>query len=145
MSAQKIGVIGGGLMGHGIAYLLAAAGHAIGVFEPTSNLARPCRSGCGRSPICSVTNAALLEKCLVHDQLAPAVAGASFVFEAAPEKLPLKQKIFAELESDHRRIAILPAIHRRSRPPRSGVISNIASGSSARIFGIRRTSSRSWK
>jgi 3-hydroxybutyryl-CoA dehydrogenase len=31
--------------------------------------------------------------------IAPAVQGAAFVFEAAPEKLPLKQKIFAELES----------------------------------------------
>ena len=30
----KIGIIGGGLMGHGIAYLLAAAGHEVGVFEP---------------------------------------------------------------------------------------------------------------
>src|SRR5262249_47804613 len=29
---------------------------------------------------------------------AAAAAGASFVFEAAPEKLPLKQQIFAELE-----------------------------------------------
>jgi glycine/D-amino acid oxidase-like deaminating enzyme len=38
MNAQKIGVIGGGLMGHGIAYLLAAAGHAIGVFEPTPEI-----------------------------------------------------------------------------------------------------------
>ncbi len=31
--------------------------------------------------------------------MAPAVDGATFVFEAAPEKLPLKQQIFAELES----------------------------------------------
>src|SRR6185312_3051892 len=44
-------------------------------------------------------DAALLEKMSVHDQLGPAVAGARFVFEAVPEKLPLKQKIFAELES----------------------------------------------
>ena len=31
MQPQKIGVIGAGLMGHGIAYLLAAAGHSVGV------------------------------------------------------------------------------------------------------------------
>jgi 3-hydroxybutyryl-CoA dehydrogenase len=31
--------------------------------------------------------------------LPPAVRGATFVFEAAPEKLPLKRQIFAELES----------------------------------------------
>jgi 3-hydroxybutyryl-CoA dehydrogenase len=42
---------------------------------------------------------AVLERISVHNRLAPAVQGAGFVFEAAPEKLPLKQKIFAELES----------------------------------------------
>jgi 3-hydroxybutyryl-CoA dehydrogenase len=35
----------------------------------------------------------------VHEKLPPAVQGAAFVFEAAPEKLPLKQRIFAELEN----------------------------------------------
>ena len=41
---------------------------------------------------------AVLERISVHEQMAPAVKDAGFVFEAAPEKLPLKQKIFAELE-----------------------------------------------
>jgi 3-hydroxybutyryl-CoA dehydrogenase len=35
---QKIGVVGGGLMGHGIAYLFAAAGHHVNVFEPSTEL-----------------------------------------------------------------------------------------------------------
>jgi len=35
---QKIGVIGGGLMGHGIAYLFAAAGHDVGLFEPAAEI-----------------------------------------------------------------------------------------------------------
>lgn len=99
MSAQKIGVIGGGLMGHGIAYLLAAAGHAIGVFEPTPELRATLPKRLRAIADLFGDNAALLENVSAHDQLAPAVAGASFVFEAAPEKLPLKQKIFAELES----------------------------------------------
>lgn len=34
----KIGVVGGGLMGHGIAYLFAAAGHQVGVFEPSPDV-----------------------------------------------------------------------------------------------------------
>jgi 3-hydroxybutyryl-CoA dehydrogenase len=34
----KIGVVGGGLMGHGIAYLFAAAGHHVNVFEPSSEV-----------------------------------------------------------------------------------------------------------
>ena len=98
MSAQKIGVVGGGLMGHGIAYLLAAAGHAIGVFEPTPEIRATLPKRLQAITDLFGDDPALLEKVSVHDELGPAVAGASFVFEAAPEKLPLKQKIFAELE-----------------------------------------------
>src|SRR5215472_9158102 len=35
---QKLGVVGGGLKGHGIAYLFAAAGHHVNVFEPFSDM-----------------------------------------------------------------------------------------------------------
>jgi 3-hydroxybutyryl-CoA dehydrogenase len=99
MSAQKIGVVGGGLMGHGIAYLLAAAGHAVGVFEPTPEIRASLPKRLRDIADLFGDDAAFLEGVSVHDQLGPAVAGAHFVFEAAPEKLSLKQKIFAELES----------------------------------------------
>lgn len=99
MSAQKIGVVGGGLMGHGIAYLLAAARHAVGVFEPAPEIRATLPTRLRAIADLFGDDAALLENVSVHDQLGPAVAGASFVFEAAPEKLPLKQKIFAALES----------------------------------------------
>jgi 3-hydroxybutyryl-CoA dehydrogenase len=99
MSAQKIGVIGGGLMGHGIAYLLAAAGHTIGVFEPMPEIRATLPKRLQAIADLFGDDAALLENVSAHDQLGSAVAGASFVFEAAPEKLPLKQKIFAGLES----------------------------------------------
>jgi 3-hydroxybutyryl-CoA dehydrogenase len=96
---QKIGVVGGGLMGHGIAYLFAASGHAVGVYEPDeqSRASLPQRLRAiadlfGDDP-------ALLGRIEVNDKLAPAMQDAAFVFEAAPEKLPLKQKIFAELET----------------------------------------------
>jgi 3-hydroxybutyryl-CoA dehydrogenase len=98
MQTHKIGVIGGGLMGHGIAYLLAAAGHEVGVFEPNAEL----RASMPRRLAAIIDllgdDAALLKRISAHEQMAPAVQGSSFVFEAAPEKLPLKQKIFAELE-----------------------------------------------
>jgi 3-hydroxybutyryl-CoA dehydrogenase len=95
---QRVGVGGGGLMGHGIAYLLAAAGHRVAVFEPAAaiRVSMPQRLQVivellGDDP-------ALLKRIEAHDALAPAMTGATFVFEAAPEKLPLKQQIFAELE-----------------------------------------------
>jgi 3-hydroxybutyryl-CoA dehydrogenase len=96
---QNIGVVGGGLMGHGIAYLFAAAGHHVSVFEPIpeSRATLPQRLRAlsdlfGDDP-------ALLKQIEVHDDLARAMQGAAYVFEAAPEKLPVKQKIFAELET----------------------------------------------
>ena len=36
MKSLNIGVIGAGLMGHGIAYLLAAAGHTVRVYDPSA-------------------------------------------------------------------------------------------------------------
>jgi len=100
MSKAKVGVIGAGLMGHGIAYRFAAAGHAVGVFEPYAELRetlskrlRAIADLLGDDPAC-------LDRISVHDQLAPAVRDAFVVVEAAPEKLTLKQQIFADLEAN---------------------------------------------
>jgi 3-hydroxybutyryl-CoA dehydrogenase len=97
--SQKIGVIGGGLMGHGIAYLLAAAGHGVGVFEPSAEI-RGTLAARLRSIVDLLgSDPALLDRITAHDTMAAAVASARFVFEAAPEKLDLKQRIYAELEA----------------------------------------------
>jgi 3-hydroxybutyryl-CoA dehydrogenase len=99
MQKHKIGIIGGGLMGHGIAYLLAAAGHEVGVFEPDAESRASLLPRLAAISDLLGDEAELLLRITAHDRLADAVRGASFVFEAAPEKLPLKQRIFAELES----------------------------------------------
>jgi 3-hydroxybutyryl-CoA dehydrogenase len=99
VSEQKIGVIGGGLMGHGIAYLFAAAGHPVGVFEPSAEIRASLPKRLHSIVELFGDDAALLKRIEAFDQLAPAMKDAAFVFEAAPEKLPLKQQIFAELES----------------------------------------------
>ena len=94
----KIGVVGGGLMGHGIAYLFAAAGHHVNVFEPSFET----RSSLPRRLNAIVElledDPSLLQRIVSHESLEQAMKGADWVFEAAPEKLPLKQQIFAELE-----------------------------------------------
>jgi 3-hydroxybutyryl-CoA dehydrogenase len=95
----KIGIIGGGLMGHGIAYLLAAAGHEVGVFEPQAETRASMPRRLQEIVDLLGDDPALLKRITGHERLAPAVQDATFVFEAAPEKLPLKQRIFAELES----------------------------------------------
>jgi 3-hydroxybutyryl-CoA dehydrogenase len=98
MSVEKIGVIGAGLMGHGIAYLLAAAGHTVRVYDPSAEWRGSLAARLQSARDLLDGDPALLERISAHDQMKTAMAGASFVFEAAPEKLPLKQELFAELE-----------------------------------------------
>jgi 3-hydroxybutyryl-CoA dehydrogenase len=86
-------------MGHGIAYLLAAAGHEVGVFEPAAELRASLPQRLRAILDLLEDDAALVGRISAHDQLAPAVEDSTFVFEAAPEKLPLKQQIFADLEA----------------------------------------------
>lgn len=98
MDGLRIGVIGGGLMGHGIVYLFAVAGHDVGVFEPVDDIREsiPARLRSildllGDDPMC-------LQRISIHDELAGAVTGADFVIEAVPEKLDLKRRVFATIE-----------------------------------------------
>jgi 3-hydroxybutyryl-CoA dehydrogenase len=99
MSNLNIGVVGGGLMGHGIAYLLAAGGHRIGLFEPSADVRASLPQRLRSIVDLLGSDAAILDRISTHERLADAVGAASVVFEAAPEKLELKQRIFAELET----------------------------------------------
>lgn len=95
-------VIGAGLMGHGIALTLARAGQYVCITDPTadarasvaariSDSLRALGEDEGRIP-------KILKKIEISGSTAAAVRTAEFVFEAAPEKLELKRKIFAEIE-----------------------------------------------
>jgi len=97
-STYRIGVVGGGLMGHGIAYLLAAAGHEVAIAEPSAEIRASLPQRLGSISELFGDDPAILGRIAAHEGLADAVKDAAFVFEAAPEKLPLKQQIFAELE-----------------------------------------------
>ena len=97
-AGETIGIVGGGLMGHGIAYLLAAVGHTVAVYEPSAELRATLPQRLAAIGKLLEDDPALTRDIAVHETLAPAMHGASFVFEAAPEKLPLKQQLFAEIE-----------------------------------------------
>jgi len=98
-NALTIGVVGGGLMGHGIAYLLAAGGHRIGLYEPSAEVRASLPQRLRSIVDLLGSDAAILNRITTHERLAEAVGAASVVFEAAPEKLELKQRIFGELET----------------------------------------------
>jgi 3-hydroxybutyryl-CoA dehydrogenase len=102
-----IAVLGAGLMGHGIAYLFAAAGHEVRVHDPVAGArdALPKRLGEIRDLLGG--DAALLGRVTVFSDLAEAVGDAAVVIEAAPEKLELKRQLFADLDRLTRHDAIL--------------------------------------
>ncbi|MEY4779407.1 MAG: hypothetical protein RLZZ607_720 [Pseudomonadota bacterium] len=111
MTQAQIAVIGAGLMGHGIALTLARAGHAVRVTDPVAAarvvlMARVTDSlqlmGVAKEDV-----AQILARITVADSIAAAVKDAAFVFEAAPEKMALKQAIFAEIEAAAPATAIL--------------------------------------
>jgi 3-hydroxybutyryl-CoA dehydrogenase len=107
MTPPRIVVIGGGLMGIGIAQVFAVAGHRVCVVEPVdamrSTLIDRLRDGVAQVG----ADAAAVDRLETSADLGSAVAAASYVTEAVPEKLELKRAIFAELVERAPRTAIL--------------------------------------
>ncbi|MFT4163467.1 3-hydroxyacyl-CoA dehydrogenase family protein [Shinella sp.] len=96
-------VIGAGLMGHGIALTLARAGRHVAITDPMAE-ARASLSGRIAESLrlmgeddAGITG--ILERIEIVETVPAAVAKAAFVFEAAPEKIALKQALFAEIEA----------------------------------------------
>jgi NAD(P)-dependent dehydrogenase (short-subunit alcohol dehydrogenase family) len=107
LARERIAVIGAGLMGHGIAQVFAVAGHDVAVHDAQAGALDGLRSRIAanldnldlpRGPEERVTGFADVAEC---------VADAAIVIEAAPEKLALKQAIFADLVRYAPRHAIL--------------------------------------
>lgn len=133
MTNVRIAVIGAGLMGHGIALTLARAGHTVCVTDPVAEaraglMARVTDSlrlmGVAKGEI-----AQILARITVVDGVAAAVNDAAFVFEAAPEKMALKQAIFAEIEAAAPASAILCS--NTSVMPITQIMANLADKSRA--------------
>lgn len=106
--SKSVAVIGAGLMGHGIAQVFAQAGHRVVITDPDPAvlgvaLARVARNLEGEG----IDPAPVLARMGVNSSLEAAVARASLVIEAAPEKLDLKQRLFAQLATAAPRHAIL--------------------------------------
>ena len=89
-------------MGHGIALTLARAGQYVCITDPTEEARATVSSRISESlRTLGETDdriAKILKKIEISGTIASAVNQAEFVFEAAPEKLDIKQQIFAEIE-----------------------------------------------
>jgi 3-hydroxybutyryl-CoA dehydrogenase len=102
-----VAIIGGGLMGHGIAQVFAAAGHAVRVYDPAPAILATLHDRIRSNLRDLGQDTAPVERVTAHSALAEAVAGAGAVFEAGPENLALKQQIFANIEAAASPCAIL--------------------------------------
>lgn len=81
----SVAVVGAGLMGAGIARVLARHGHRIALYDVDTQAAdRAAAQADGR-----IT---------AYHELAPAVAAADVVIEAVAERLPVKQELFARID-----------------------------------------------
>ena len=93
----RITIIGGGLMGAGIAQVFLAAGHEVTVYEPSPVVRGTVRARVASDLRLFDRDPALADTVRLADDLGAAVANAFYVTEAAPEKLELKQSLFAQL------------------------------------------------
>lgn len=103
---QQIAVIGAGLMGHGIAQEFAVAGYDVCLYDLTdevlqqaiqnihSNIALLTRHGL----VTQYEGDQAVSRLRTCPRLEEAVQGADLVLEAVSEDLPLKQRLFGELD-----------------------------------------------
>jgi 3-hydroxybutyryl-CoA dehydrogenase len=97
MQPRSIAVVGGGLMGAGIAQVFAARGFSVTVHEPSIEVRDSIRRRITADLTLFRQDESLVDNVVSTGDLVEAVANADFVTEAAPEKLELKRSIFADL------------------------------------------------
>lgn len=93
-----VAVIGAGLMGHGIAQIFAAAGHDTTITDTDREVlqAAPALIAHNLQQM-SIESTQVLEKIQLCEHLRDAVSDADLIIEAAPERIDLKQRLFAEI------------------------------------------------
>lgn len=107
MSGERIGVIGAGTMGHGIAFVFLAAGHPVSMCDADGPSLEGARQQIDRlfgraiekQKATEVSRDAALARLTMTGTAAEASDGASLIIEAVPERLELKRSIFRELEA----------------------------------------------
>jgi len=104
---KRIAILGGGLMGHGIAQVFACAGHTVAITDPIEEVRARILSRIAANLGDGEGDLSALQRIEVTDSLCACVASADWVIEAAPEHLELKQQIFADVERAARPDTIL--------------------------------------
>ncbi len=94
----RIAVVGAGLMGHGIAQVFALAGHEVAIHDSHAATLESAKSRIETNLKDLGDDVSALARVRSCRDLGETVRDADFVVEAVLEDLPLKQKLFAEIE-----------------------------------------------
>jgi 3-hydroxybutyryl-CoA dehydrogenase len=96
-NSSKVTVLGAGLMGCGIAQVFACKQISVKLYDPFAPARENAKNTIAKNLTSLSLDHAVLDYVQVVDDIQMAVEDADFIIEAAPEKLPLKQQIFAEI------------------------------------------------
>jgi 3-hydroxybutyryl-CoA dehydrogenase len=107
MATARIAVIGAGLMGHGLAQVFALGGHDVTVYDAVEASLKTVRDRIAANLRDLGDDPRAVERVRPTGDLADCVRGVDYVVEAVSEDLPLKQKLFAEIEPHVRDDTIL--------------------------------------
>jgi 3-hydroxybutyryl-CoA dehydrogenase len=103
----KIAVVGAGLMGHGIAQVFALAGRDVTITDADKRALDAAKTRIAANLRDLGDDERAVERVRPVAELAECVREADFVVEAVLEDMPLKQKIFGEIEKHVRADTIL--------------------------------------
>ncbi len=103
----RIAVIGAGLMGHGIAQVFALGGHEVAIYDSVAASLQTVKPRITANLRDLGDDPRAVERVRPTGDLADCLRDVDYVVEAVSEDLPLKQKLFAEIERHVRDDTIL--------------------------------------
>jgi 3-hydroxybutyryl-CoA dehydrogenase len=107
MAKARITVVGAGLMGHGLAQVFALGGHDVAIYDSFAASLDTVRDRIAANLRDLGDDPGAVERVRPTRDLAEALRDADYVVEAVSEDLPLKQKLFGEIETHVRHDTIL--------------------------------------
>ena len=107
MAPARISVVGAGLMGHGIAQVFALGGHDVTITDSFKGNLDTVKTRIAANLRDLGDGETALDRVRPVAELADTVRDTDYVVEAISEDLPLKQKLFAEIEKHVRSDTIL--------------------------------------
>ncbi|MBC8718971.1 3-hydroxyacyl-CoA dehydrogenase [Ochrobactrum sp. Marseille-Q0166] len=90
---MKIAIIGCGVVGSSWSLVFARAGHDLVIYDQNTSAAEAAVA------FVAAANPVFAEKCRVAKSLADALTGVDYVQESAPERLPIKQALYQEMDA----------------------------------------------